>query len=154
MMEETLQKILDENKEHEGNIITILQGIEKEFGFIPEEAVGWFSKKLDIPPSRFFGTATFYSQFHLKPRGKHIIAVCRGTACHVKGSEKLLNRLLLELDIPPDEDTSPDLKFTVAKVNCIGACGIAPVTMLNTTVLGNATLMKLAKEIKNLKTNE
>jgi len=66
----------------------------------------------------------------------------------------LLNRLLLELDIPPDEDTSPDLKFTVAKVNCIGACGIAPVTMLNTTVLGNATLMKLAKEIKNLKANE
>jgi NADH:ubiquinone oxidoreductase subunit E len=154
MMEETLQKILTDCRENEGNIITILQGIEKAFGFIPEEAVTWFSKKLDIPASRFYGTATFYSQFHLKPRGKNIITVCRGTACHVKGSEKLLSRLLLELDIPPDEDTSPDMKFTVAKVNCIGACGIAPVTMLNKTMLGNATLIKLAKEIKKLKAGE
>lgn len=154
VIEKTLQKILSDCKNNEANIISILQGIEHAFGFIPEEAVYWFSKKLDIPASRFFGTATFYSQFHLKPRGKNIITVCRGTACHVKGSEKLLNRLLSELDIPPHEESSPDMKFTVAKVNCIGACGIAPVTMLNETVLGNATLIKLAKEIKKLKSRE
>src|SRR4030043_2078097 len=130
-MKETLEKILNAYVANEGNIITILQDVEKAFGYIPEEAVNWFSKELDIPASRFFGAATFYSQFHLKPRGKNVITVCRGTACHVKGSERFINRLLIELDIPPEEDTTPDFKFTVEKVNCIGACGIAPVTILN-----------------------
>lgn len=153
-MEETLQKILGDFRENGGNIITILQAIENAFGYIPEEAVTWFSKKLDIPASRFFGIATFYSQFHLRQRGSNVITVCRGTACHVKGSEKLLNRLLIELDIPPHEETSPDLKFTVEKANCIGACGIAPVTLFNKSILGRATLSKLTKEIKKLKASE
>jgi NADH:ubiquinone oxidoreductase subunit E len=153
-MEETLEEILDNYKKTEGNIITILQDIEKNFGYIPEEAVTWFSKKLDIPASRFFGTATFYSQFHLKPRGKNVVTVCRGTACHVKGSERLINRLLMELDISPDEDTTADLKFTVEKVNCVGACGISPVTILNREVHGKMTLDKLMKEIKKIKTSE
>jgi NADH:ubiquinone oxidoreductase subunit E len=150
-MEETLEKILNDYRKNDGNIITILQDIERAFGYIPEEAVNWFSKKLDIPASRFFGTVTFYSQFHLKPRGKNVITVCRGTACHVKGSERLINRLLLELDITPDEDTTSDLKFTVEKVNCIGACGIAPVTLVNHEVHGRMSLDGLIKEIKKLK---
>jgi NADH:ubiquinone oxidoreductase subunit E len=153
-MEETLQKILSDYIANEGNIITILQDIEKNFGYIPEEAVNWFSRKLDIPASRFFGTATFYSQFHLKPRGKNVITVCRGTACHVKGSERLINRLVMELDLPPDEETTPDFKFTVERVNCIGACGIAPVTLINREVHGKTTLDKLLKEIKKLKSTE
>lgn len=153
-MEKTLKNILDDYNKNGGNIITILQDIEKSFGYIPEEAVNWFSKKLDIPASRFFGTATFYSQFHLKPRGKNVITVCRGTACHVKGSERLIHRLLMDLDIPPDEETSSDLKFTVEKVNCIGACGIAPVTVVNNEVHGRITLDKLMKEIKKLKAGE
>jgi NADH:ubiquinone oxidoreductase subunit E len=153
-MEKILEKILNDYHLNKGNIITILQDIENSFGYIPEEAVMWFSKKLDIPASRFFGTATFYSQFHLKPRGKNIITVCRGTACHVKGSERLINRLFMELDIPPDEETTPDLKFTVEKVNCIGACGIAPVTVLNKEVHGKMTLDKLIKEVKKIKSNE
>jgi NADH:ubiquinone oxidoreductase subunit E len=150
-MEKILEKILNDYQLNEGTIISILQDIENSFGYIPEEAVFWFSKKLDIPASRFFGTATFYSQFHLKPRGKNIITVCRGTACHVKGSERLINRLFMELDIPPDEETTPDLKFTVEKVNCIGACGIAPVTVLNKEVHGKMTLDKLIKEVKKIK---
>ena len=153
-MEEALQNILTTYLKEEGNIITILQDLEKTFGYIPEEAVTWFSKELDIPASRFFGTATFYSQFRLKPKGKNVITVCRGTACHVKGSERFINRLLIELDIPPEEDTTPDLKFTVEKVNCIGACGIAPVTILNKEVHGKMTLDKLMKEIKKIKTSE
>lgn len=153
-MEEILQKILGAYRKNEGNIITILQDIEKNFGYIPEDTVTWFAKKLDIPASRFFGTATFYSQFHLKPRGKNIVTVCRGTACHVKGSERLINRVLMELDIPHDDDTTSDLKFTVEKVNCIGACGIAPVTILNNEVHGKMTLDKLMKEIKKIKTSE
>jgi NADH:ubiquinone oxidoreductase subunit E len=154
MEETTLQKILSDYSANEGNIITILQDIEKNFGYIPEDAVNWFSRKLDIPASRFFGTATFYSQFHLKPRGKNVITVCRGTACHVKGSERLINRLLMELDLPADEETTSDLKFTVERVNCIGACGIAPVTLINHEVHGKTTLDKLLKEIKKLKSAE
>jgi NADH:ubiquinone oxidoreductase subunit E len=153
-MEKILEKILNDYQLNKVNIISILQDIENSFGYIPEEAVFWFSKKLDIPASRFFGTATFYSQFHLKPRGKNIITICRGTACHVKGSERLINRLFMELDIPADEETTPDLKFTVEKVNCIGACGIAPVTVLNKEVHGKMTLDKLIKEVKRIKTNE
>jgi NADH:ubiquinone oxidoreductase subunit E len=153
-MEEVLKKILNDYAANEGNIITILQGVEKAFGYIPEEAVDWFSKELDIPASRFFGTATFYSQFHLKPRGKNVITVCRGTACHVKGSERLINRLSIELEIPPGDDTTTDLKFTVEKVNCIGACGIAPVTLINHEVHGKTSLDGLMKELKKLKSGE
>lgn len=153
-MEETLERIQKNYIKNGGNIITILQDVEDNFGYIPEEAVNWFSKKLDIPASRFYGVATFYAQFHLKPRGKNIITVCRGTACYVKGSERLINRLLLELDIPHDEDTTADLKFTVEKVNCIGACGIAPVTVLNKEVHGKMTLDNLMKEIKKIKVSE
>jgi NADH:ubiquinone oxidoreductase subunit E len=153
-MQETFKKILEQYITNDGNIITILQDIEKAFGYIPEDAVNWFSQKLDIPASRFFGTATFYSQFHLKPRGKNVITVCRGTACHVKGSEKLINRLSIELEMPPDQDTTADLKFTVEKVNCIGACGIAPVALVNHEVHGKMTLDILIKEIKKLKSGD
>lgn len=153
-MNKVFEKILENFEQNEGNIITILQDIEEHFGYIPEEAVYWFSKKLDIPASRFFGTATFYSQFHLKPRGKNIITVCSGTACHVKGAEKLINRILIELDIPLNEETSEDLKFTVEKVNCIGACGIAPIIMINKEVHGKMTLDKMMKVIKKLKVSD
>ena len=147
-MEEILEKILKNHIKGECNIISLLQEVQEAFGYIPEKAAHWFSKKLDIPASRFYGVATFYTQFHLKPRGENVVTVCRGTACHVKGSERLLNRLLLELGIPPGEDTTEDLKFTVEKVNCVGACGIAPVIILNKKVHGKMTLDKLMKDIK------
>jgi NADH:ubiquinone oxidoreductase subunit E len=153
-MEDTLEQILADYRQNEGNIITILQCVEEAFGYIPEEAVNWFSKKLDIPASRFYGIATFYAQFHLKPRGKNVITVCRGTACHVKGSERLLNRVFIELDIPAGEDTSNDLKFTVEKVNCVGACGIAPVVIFNKEVHGKMTLDKLMRDLKRLSADE
>ena len=149
-MEEAFEKILTNYLNNEGNIITILQDVEETFGYIPEEAVNWFSKKLDIPASRFYGIATFYAQFHLKPRGKNVITVCRGTACHVKGSERLLNKLLIELNIPPGKDITDDLKFTVEKVNCVGACGIAPVIIFNKEVHGKMTFDKLMKDMRRL----
>jgi NADH:ubiquinone oxidoreductase subunit E len=153
-MEKALEKILTNYRNNEGNIITILQDVEETFGYIPEEAVNWFSKKLDIPASHFYGIATFYAQFHLKPRGKNVITVCRGTACHVKGSERLLNRVFIELDIPAGEDTSDDLKFTVEKVNCVGACGIAPVVIFNKEVHGKMSLDKLIRDLKRMSTDE
>jgi NADH:ubiquinone oxidoreductase subunit E len=153
-MEKSLEKILKNSERNEGNILSIFQEVEETFGYIPEEAVDWFSKRLDIPSSRIFGIITFYSQFHLKPRGENILTVCRGTACHVKGSENLIDRLYLELGIPPDEDTSDDLKFTVEKVNCLGACGIAPVVVCNKDVHGKMSLNKLMKTVRKLRSDE
>lgn len=150
-MEEKLQGILDNFTENEGNLISILQDIETQFGYLPESAIMWISERLDIPPAKFYGIATFYAQFHLKPKGKNIITACCGTACHVKGSERLINSLVKELDIPSGEDTSEDMKFTVEKVNCVGACSIAPVIIVNKAVHGKMTPDKLMKEIKGLK---
>jgi NADH:ubiquinone oxidoreductase subunit E len=153
-MEKSFEKILENNERSEGNILSILQEVEETFGYIPEEAVDWLSKRIGMPASRIFGIITFYSQFHLKPRGENILTVCRGTACHVKGSEKLIDRLFMELGIPPDEDTSDDLKFTVEKVNCLGACGIAPVVVCNKDVHGKMSLNKLMKTIRKLRSDE
>ena len=150
-MEETLKKILKESRENEGNLISILQEIENAFGYIPEEAVNWFASKLDINPSRFYGIATFYAQFHLKPRGKNIITACFGTACHVKGSERLINGVKKELDLPECEETTKDMQFTLEKVNCIGACSIAPVFVINKKVHGKAAADKLIKEIRSIR---
>jgi NADH:ubiquinone oxidoreductase subunit E len=150
-MEEKLQGILDNYTKNEGNLISILQDVETRFGYLPEDAITWLSERLDIPPAKFYGVATFYAQFHLKPRGKNIITACCGTACHVKGSERLINSLVKELAIPEGEDTSEDRKFTVEKVNCVGACSIAPVIIINKTVHGKMTPDKLVKETKTLK---
>lgn len=153
-MEEKLEVILDNYVKNEGNLISILQDIQTEFGYIPEDAVNWFSDKLDIPASRFYGVVTFYAQFHLKPRGKNIITACCGTACHVKGSERLIKNLTTELALPAGEDTTPDMKFTLEKVNCLGACSIAPVIVVNKKVHGKMTRDKLKKEVKALKSKE
>jgi NADH:ubiquinone oxidoreductase subunit E len=153
-MEKKLEKILKNYVKDECNIISTLQDVQEALGYISEEAVNFLSKKLDIPASRLFGIVTFYSQFHLKPRGQNVITVCRGTACHVNGSERLINRLMIELDIPPGNDTTDDLRFTVEKVNCMGACGIAPAVVVNDKVHGKMTFEKLMREIRNIKTDE
>lgn len=153
-MEEKLEGILTRYRENEGNLISILQDIETEFGYLREDAIYWVSERLDVPPAKFYGVATFYAQFHLKPKGKNVITACCGTACHVKGSERLINSLVKELNIPKGEDTSEDLKFTVEKVNCVGACSIAPVIIVNKTVHGKMTPDKLKKAITTLKAGE
>ncbi|HBR22573.1 MAG TPA: NAD(P)H-dependent oxidoreductase subunit E [Nitrospiraceae bacterium] len=150
-MEKTLEKILKDTRENEGNLISILQDIENAFGYIPENAVNWFASKLDINPSSFYGIATFYAQFHLKPRGRNIITACCGTACHVKGSDRLINGVKKELDLSEGEETTKDMQFTLEKVNCIGACSIAPVFIINKKVHGKAAADKLIKEIRSIR---
>ncbi len=150
-MQESLERILEDYHRSDGNLISILQNLEEEFGYIPQDAVYWFAERLDIPPAKFFGVATFYAQFHLKPRGRNIITACCGTACHVKGAERIINSLTRELQIPSGEDTTEDREFTVEKVNCVGACSIAPVVIINKEVHGKMTPEKLMKEIKNLR---
>lgn len=147
-VEKKLNEILNKYIEDEGNVISLLQDTQDMFGYIPEETVKWFSKKLDIPESRFFGIMTFYSQFHLKSRGKNLITTCCGTACHVKGSDRLINTLFRKLNIPEGENTTKDGQFTVEKVACVGACSIAPVIIINKKVYGEMNISKLLKHIK------
>jgi NADH:ubiquinone oxidoreductase subunit E len=150
-LEEKLITILDEHKSSEGNLITLLQDIQSEFGYVPEEAVTWFSKELDIPLSRFYGVSTFYSQFHLKPRGKNIITACCGTACHVRGAERLISAALRELKLNEEQDTTEDGEITLEKVACLGTCSMAPVMIINHKMQAKMTPEKLKKEIKTLK---
>jgi len=147
-VEKNLNAILKKYTAEEGNIISLLQEIQDVFGYIPEKTVDWFSKRLDVPESRFFGVITFYSQFHLKPRGETVITACCGTACHVKGSDRLINSLLTKFSMPEGEDTTPDGKFTVEKVACVGACSIAPVLIVNKKVYGKVVPEKAASILK------
>jgi len=149
-MKKTIEKILTNYKENGGNIVSILQDIEESFGYIPEDVVNVISKKLDIPASRFYGVATFYAQFHLRPRGENIITVCRGTACHVKGSERLFSGLMKRFNLYDEKDTTDDKKFTIERVACVGTCSMAPVVLINGKVYGKMTADKLLKEIKTL----
>ena len=150
LMNNVLDNIIAAYREKEGNIITLLQEAQEAFGYIPEEAVSYFSEKLDIPPSRFYGVSTFYSQFYLQPRGKNIITACCGTACHVKGAERLISAAVRDLKLREDQDTTPDGEVTLEKVACLGTCSMAPVMVINHKMHGKMTIEKLKKEIKSL----
>ena len=150
-MQDVLDRVLQKCRQQDGNIISVLQDIQEEYGYIPEESVNYLSEKMRIPSASIFGIATFYAQFHLKPRGKNIITTCCGTACHVKGSERLLDYTRRECGIPEHDDTSGDKVFTVEHVACVGACSMAPVVIVNKQVHGRMTAPKLMKEIQKLK---
>lgn len=150
-MEKRLQELIENFKKNEGNIISLLQETQEVFGYIPEEAVYRFSEKLDIPASKFFGVATFYAQFYLKPRGKNIITVCCGTACHVKGSDRIIGSLKRELNLAGEQNTTDDMQFTLEQLACVGACSIAPVVIINKKVYGKMNSDKMVRELKTLK---
>jgi NADH:ubiquinone oxidoreductase subunit E len=150
-METTLDNIIKKHRETGGNIISLLQDTQEAFGYVPKEAVQYFSDTLGIAPSRFYGVATFYSQFRLKPSGKNRITACCGTACHVRGAERILTSLKRELHLADEEDTTPDGQFTVEKVACLGFCSFAPVVLINGAVHGKTTADPILKEIKTLR---
>jgi NADH:ubiquinone oxidoreductase subunit E len=150
-METTLRSIVTTYRESGGNIISLLQDTQEAFGYVPRKAVQYFADELGIAPSRFYGVATFYAQFRLKPTGQNIVTACCGTACHVKGSGRILNRVLQELKLSEDVDMTEDGLFTLEKVNCVGACGIAPVFIINKKVHGKSTAEKIIKELRAIK---
>ncbi len=113
-----------------GMIIPALQKLQDEYGYLPRPAVERMAKRMRIPSSKVYGVITFYAQFKLSPRGKYIIRVCKGTACHIQGSPKIAERIQEILQVE-DGETTPDLKFTLEEVACIGACALAPVMMIN-----------------------
>ena len=137
-MVEKTRKIVAPWKEKKGGLIPILQEVQKELGYISSEAMETISKDLKIPKSEIYGVVTFYAQFHLKPRGRHVVRVCRGTACHVRGSLAVLEKVK-EITGILENETTDDLRFTLEPVACLGACGLAPVITVGEDTHGRMT---------------
>jgi NADH:ubiquinone oxidoreductase subunit E len=141
------QEILDKYVGEKDAIMAILQDVQEEFGYVPRESVEHIAQKRGINQSQLFGILTFYSQFYLSPRGKNILKVCCGTACHVRGAERNLAKIEELLHIK-DGETTADRKYTLEKIACMGACGLAPVITVNQDVHGHVTSDKIDKIIK------
>ncbi len=135
---ELLKELVEKYKNESGALIPILQEIQESFGYLPEETLIFVSDEMDIPLGRIWGVVTFYSQFYLSPRGRNIIRLCRGTACHVRGGKRLLEKVERVLGIKRGE-TTPDFEFTLETVRCLGTCFLAPVIMINHDYFGRVT---------------
>ena len=136
--EEALMKVIHELKDEKGALMPILQKAQDIYGYLPIEVQKMISDELDVPMEKIYGVATFYSQFNLYPKGQYKISVCLGTACYVKGSGDIYNKLMEILGIAGGECTA-DGKFSLDACRCIGACGLAPVMMINDDVYGRLT---------------
>ncbi|MSU00391.1 complex I 24 kDa subunit family protein [Tissierella pigra] len=153
-MKDTIDEVVMKHGSKQSSIITILQEIQGNYRYLPEEVLEYIANKMDITPSKIYGIATFYENFSLEPKGKYVIKICDGTACHVRKSIPILNALHKELGLSKDKQTTDDLMFTVETVSCLGACGLAPVLNINEKVYGKMTpestvelLNKLREEI-------
>lgn len=133
-----LEAVLAKYQGVKGALIPVLQEAQHAYGYLPREIIQAIAERLGIPVSQIYGVVTFYAQFHLNPRGKHIVRVCQGTACHVRGAKAILAALEENLKVKAG-GTTPDLKFTLETVACIGACGLAPVLMVNDDTHGRLT---------------
>jgi NADH:ubiquinone oxidoreductase subunit E len=135
---EEVLEIIQKNKDRKGPLMTILQQVNSAFNYLPENALRYISQELGYPLSHIYKIATFYSSLSIVPRGKHIINVCMGTACYVRGSGRLMERLSDLLNIK-EKETTPDMLFTLQSVRCIGCCGLAPAVMSGDNVYGKLT---------------
>jgi len=131
-------------------LIPILQEVQKEYRYLPEEVLTFVATSLGLSPARVFGVASFYAHFSLKPKGKYLIRLCDGTACHVKGSESLLKALYQRLNIDKDNNTTPDMLFTVETVSCLGTCGLSPAMVINDKVYGQMTADKVLHIVEDI----
>lgn len=140
-------EILDKFVDMQGALMPALQAIQESYGYIPEPTVHLTAERLNVYTSQIYGVLTFYAQFHLEPRGKYIIRVCMGTACHVKGAGRIADVIKERVGVGHAE-TTEDLKFTAEYVACIGACGMAPVIMVNDDTFGSLTVQKVDEVIE------
>lgn len=146
---ETLGRLLDEFNGRHDAVIPILQRAQDLFGYLPKEAVHAISKRTRIPLSRLHGVATFYAQFRLTRRGRHLVRLCDGTACHVRGACKNLEELEKVMSLKPGQ-TSSDDKLTLEIVYCLGSCGLAPVVLVDDKVHGRLTGAELVHQLEEL----
>jgi NADH-quinone oxidoreductase subunit E len=139
-------QVIDKYLDMHGALMPVLQEIQEAYGYVPEPCVHLVAERLNVYSSQIYGVLTFYAQFHLEPRGKYIVRVCMGTACHVKGAGRIGDTLKDRLGIGHAE-TTEDLKFTAEYVACIGACGMVPVIMVNDGTYGSMTVNKMNEVI-------
>lgn len=139
-----LQGILDRHSTESSELISVLQDIQVEYSYLPPEAIKATAEALDVPLSKVYSVATFYSAFSLKPKGKQVIRVCMGTACHVRGAGLILDELVRQLKVKPGETTECG-EFTLESVNCVGTCAMAPVVMINEQYYGKMRINKVKR---------
>ena len=144
-----LDQILEQYGGQKGAVIPILQHVQDAYGYLPKALLAEISKRTGIPVARLIGVATFYAQFRLKPRGKHLIRVCDGTACHVRGAAKSIEAIKETFDMA-DSDTSADYQYTLEIVYCIGSCGLAPVAVVDDRVFGRLEGDELVERLQQL----
>ena len=146
-----LDKAIAEFGNEEKALIAILQRAQEEYRYLPREIFPYLSKKLDIPEARIYGVATFYENFSLEQKGKYVLKVCDGTACHVRKSIPILEALRKELGLSESKKTTDDLQFTVETVSCLGACSSAPAVMVNDEIYPTMTPESAVALVKELK---
>lgn len=134
-----VNRILEENNHDPARLIPILQEVQEVYKYLSKDVICYVATSLDIPVARVYGVATFYAHFALNPKGKHIFRLCDGTACHVKKSHGILHALYEKLGLNDDKRTTDDMMFTVELVSCLGACGLAPVMVVDEVVYGQTT---------------
>jgi len=131
--------IIEKHGADPAKLIPILQEVQHEYRYLPEEVMTFVATSLGLSPAKVFGVASFYAHFALQPKGKYVVRLCDGTACHVKGSINILNALQKKLGLDEKNPTTPDMLFTVETVSCLGACGLAPAMVINDMVYGQVT---------------
>lgn len=147
---EAVCRILEENSFDKSKLIAILQAVQEEYRHLPEDILDFIASSLKISPAKIYGVATFFAHFTLKPKGKHIIKVCDGIACHVKKSDRLIDAVKNRLGLEELEYSTKDMLFTIETVSCLGACGLAPVFLMDEEIHGQMTpdgVVKLIDEI-------
>lgn len=138
-----IQTIIQEYGATESALIPILQKVQSEYRYLPEEILTFVATALDLPPATVYGVATFYAQFSLEPKGKHIVRVCDGTACHVRKNQGVISAIQKKLGLKAGERTTPDMRYTMEVVSCIGACALAPAVVIDGKVHGQMTAEKV-----------
>jgi NADH-quinone oxidoreductase subunit E len=142
--------ILDRHARHPARLIPILQAVQEEYRYLPEEVLTYVATSLGVTPARVFGVATFYAHFALQPKGKHLIRLCDGTACHVRRSIPILEAVRERLGLSEKRATTADQLFTVETVACLGACGLAPVMVVDEEVHGLLTPERALEIVESL----
>jgi NADH-quinone oxidoreductase subunit E len=144
-----LHGVLEQYREQRGAVIPVLQKAQEIYGWLPKEVLETVSREMRVPLSKIYGVVTFYSQFYLTRRGRHVVRQCDGTACHVKGAARIIDVMQNHLEIKAGE-TTPDYRITYEVVYCLGSCGLAPVAMVDDKVVGHLVPETMTKTVDDL----
>ena len=144
---------LGDSRDIAGQLIPLLQELQDAYGYLPSPVLTWVSSRTGIPTSRMYGVITFYAQFYTEPHGKHTIRCCRGTACHVRGGNKVINTMTSALGIE-DGGTTKDMMFSFETVACLGACALAPLMTVDSTYYGKMTVSRAKQILHELRQKE